>query len=279
MMVTRAIIFLLITGICSANLRVKLHKFTQGAEEIVNFTQRTSFSSEPTLNTSVIIEPLTNYHNVQYYGEIHIGNPPQKFNVLFDTGSSNLWVPSILCNETCERLNKYDSSKSSTYVGNGTYIYLNFLSGTIEGVFSSDDFYMGGHRVRGQLFAETNNHRDGDMFDGIFGLAFSALSAGDVTPPFFTMLDQQVVTKGVFSFFLSSDSDVVPGGEIVFGGWDEKHNYFNLFQLPGEDTYCLVGFKPVRQDFSFWILGDVFLAKYYTIFNVDDETISFNEYK
>lgn len=61
---------------------------------------------------------LTNYYNYNYIGTIEVGNPPQKFNTIFDTGSTNFWVFSKYCKGA--RLdsgtnNAYDPDASPTF--------------------------------------------------------------------------------------------------------------------------------------------------------------------
>lgn len=74
---------------------------------------------------------MRNFYDAQYYGEVQIGTPPQKFKLIFDTGSSNIWVPSVQCwSASCWTHNTYKSKLSSTYKYNGTKINLKYGSGS-----------------------------------------------------------------------------------------------------------------------------------------------------
>jgi hypothetical protein len=58
---------------------------------------------------------LQNFGNVQYIGSVGFGNPPQIMDVVFDTGSSDTWIPSSTC-ESCGAHNQFDAVKSTTFL-------------------------------------------------------------------------------------------------------------------------------------------------------------------
>ncbi|XP_037499661.1 lysosomal aspartic protease [Rhipicephalus sanguineus] len=167
---------------------------------------------------------LTNYNNMQYYGVLTIGTPPQSFKLLMDTGSSNFWVPSVNCDQSmaCRDHAKYDSSKSSTYTKNGRYIRIRYSGGVVRGVTSIDNVGVGTATVTQYKFAEMD-HSDGKLFrnakyDGIFGLAYPSISQNAQLPLFDAMVKQGVVREAVFSLYLSKQPSEQNGGEIYFGG-------------------------------------------------------------
>ncbi|XP_062169056.1 aspartic proteinase A1-like [Alnus glutinosa] len=200
------------------------------------------------------IVALKNYMDAQYFGEIGIGTPPQNFTVIFDTGSSNLWVPSSKCyfSVACYFHSKYKSSSSSTYKKNGKPADIHYGTGAISGYFSQDYVKVGDLVVKGQEFIEATREPSITFlvakFDGILGLGFQEISVGNAVPVWYNMVNQGLVKEPVFSFWFNRNADEEEGGEIVFGGVDPNH-------YKGEHTYV-----PVTQK-GYWQfdMGDVMI--------------------
>ncbi|CAD5165531.1 unnamed protein product [Musa acuminata subsp. malaccensis] len=199
---------------------------------------------------------LKNYMNAQYFGEIGVGTPAQKFTVIFDTGSSNLWVPSAKCyfSLACYFHSKYKSSKSSSYKKNaGKPAAIRYGSGSISGFFSQDHVTVGDLVVKDQVFIEATREPSVTFlvakFDGILGLGFKEISVGNVTPVWYNIVEQGLVKEPIFSFWFNRNSEDGEGGEIVFGGVDPSH-------YKGEHTYV-----PVTQK-GYWQfkMGDVMIG-------------------
>ncbi|KAF9453070.1 endopeptidase [Macrolepiota fuliginosa MF-IS2] len=179
--------------------------------------------------------PLSNFMNAQYFTEIGLGNPPQTFKVILDTGSSNLWVPSVKCTSiACFLHAKYDSSQSSTYKANGSDFEIQYGSGSMKGFVSNDVLTIGDLNIRGQDFAEATQEPGlafaFGKFDGILGLGYDTISVNHIVPPFYSMVNNGLLDEPVFSFRLGSSED--DGGEAIFGGVDNSAYNGKIHYVP-----------------------------------------------
>lgn len=100
--------------------------------------------------------PLNDYYSVVYTGEISIGSPAQKFDVIFDTGSADLWVLSEE-QQTLKYpwLSYYSSGTSKTFATmNRKDWSIRYGKGKCAGYLSNDTVVLGSLPPVHQVFAE-----------------------------------------------------------------------------------------------------------------------------
>ncbi|KAL4648086.1 pepsin A-like [Arapaima gigas] len=193
-------------------------------------------------------EQMTNDADLSYYGVISIGTPPQSFSVIFDTGSSNLWVPSVYCSsQACTNHRKYNPGQSSTFKWDGKTLSIQYGTGSMTGYLGYDTVQVGGIVDPNQIFglSVTEAPFMAHMAaDGILGLAFPSISSSGATPVFDNMMSQGLVSQDLFSVYLSSNSQ--SGSMLTLGGIDSSYYTGQIAWIPlSSESYWQITMESV----------------------------------
>uniref|UniRef100_A0A3P8YHR3 pepsin A n=1 Tax=Esox lucius TaxID=8010 RepID=A0A3P8YHR3_ESOLU len=193
-------------------------------------------------------EGMTNDADMSYYGVISIGTPPQSFKVIFDTGSSNLWVPSVYCSsQACQNHVKFNPSQSSTFKWTNQPLSIQYGTGSMTGRLGYDTVSVGGLSVNQQIFGISQTEATFMSYmvaDGILGLAFPSIAASGATPVFDNMMSQGLVSQNLFSVYLSSNS--AEGSVVSFGNIESSYFTGQITWIPlTSETYWQVSMDSV----------------------------------
>jgi cathepsin D len=167
---------------------------------------------------------LYNFKNSQYTGPFSIGSKENTFNMIFDTGSANIWVDSSKCQDHgCLTHNQFNSENSKSYKSLNQDISVEFGTGGLTGEFGLDTVFVGELEVKSQPFSqivkEEGNIFAISKFDGIVGLAYPSMAAFGYSPFFDSMMSENTLKRNVFSFSLSQN-DGDSSSQLTFGGVD-----------------------------------------------------------
>jgi len=166
----------------------------------------------------------------------------QQVSVVFDTGSTNIWISSDLCKKgSCvmEGRHRYNHTASETYEipKSESRLIVKFGTGGLAGPYGVDNFGIGPFTVHKQQFALIQE-QEGQVFqdnDGILGLAFPAMAAKGTHPFFDSIIQQKALEKNEFSFFFSKDD--AAGNAIFWGGVDPAFHDGPIEYYPVVDPF------------------------------------------
>ncbi|XP_032158740.1 chymosin-like [Mustela erminea] len=193
-----------------------------------------SISTKYSSLAKVASEPLTNYLDCQYFGKIYIGTPPQEFTVVFDTGSSDLWVPSVYCKSyACQKHHRFDPTKSSTFQNLNEPLSIQYGTGSMQGFLGLDTVTVSNivdpQQTVGLSTKEPGNVFTYSEFDGILGLAYPTLASEYSVPVFDNMMQKHLVAQDLFSVYLSRNGQ---GSMLTLGAIDPSYYTGSLHWVP-----------------------------------------------
>ncbi|KAI9449173.1 acid protease [Lactarius psammicola] len=184
--------------------------------------------------SSIGSEPLIDYEFAYWYGSISVGTPAKTFTVAFDTGSSDLFLPSSKCGGSCRGHVLYDTSKSTTAHNLKETFEARYGDGTdyVNGTLYTDDVTFAGYTAKDQTLGVATHFAgsfSSDFFvpDGLLGLAFPSLSAYNATPVFYTLAAQGSLPSNTFGVYLADN-----GSELYLGGTNNELHRGDFVHVP-----------------------------------------------
>jgi hypothetical protein len=191
---------------------------------------------------------LQDFQNAQYWGEVQIGTPAKTFQVLFDTGSSNLWVPASNCTNCKSGGTKYDPSASSTYVANGTAFEIRYGTGSMKGFVAHDVLTIGTSLKASIDFACATNEPGitfkESKFDGILGLGWPSIAVDGIVPVMQSLQYAKQLDQNAFGFLLQKDAKST--GELMIGGYNPKYVNDPKWASLSSENYWTVGMSSLK---------------------------------
>ncbi|GCB81873.1 hypothetical protein scyTo_0021901, partial [Scyliorhinus torazame] len=188
-------------------------------------------------------DSLVNYLDLSYTGTISVGTPPQSFIVIFDTGSSNFWVPSVYCSSyACSHLTMNVLLLPSVKI-NGQVVACQ--SGCQAVVDSGTSVIVGPTAPIQKILR--------------------AIGAGPLNGPWYYVSCNSVSSMPDVTFVINGiDYPVSSSAYVLKRTSNGKH-------------YCMSGFDNMALPTTekLWVLGDVFIGVYYSIFDRGNNQVGF----
>lgn len=188
---------------------------------------------------------VKDFMNAQYFIEVTVGTPGEKFTVVPDTGSSNLWLYSSSCwSLPCWLHPTFHESKSSSYQKDGQAFDITYGSGSVKGTAGADVVKMSDDISATMHFGEVTSVSGvsfiASQMSGILGLAYKSISVDK----FDTFMDLSNQKDKSFSFYLKDSAEdsymTVPGSDT------ENYDTIQTHKVV-EEKYWALQFTSIAQ--------------------------------
>ncbi|KAI0766648.1 acid protease [Trametes elegans] len=203
----------------------ELSTWLQSQKEILE----AKYSSGPQRKRASGMNLLTNQNaDSSFYGSIAVGTPAISYNVILDTGSSDLWIAaSDGVSTESDGIPTFDASASSSFTDLNTSFSISYGSGAARGTLGKDKVQFAGFEVDNQVFGvvtQVSTNLLNEPVSGLMGLGFESIAASGATPFWQALAESDgTLDSPLMAFQLTRYVDVSnaqslePGGTFTLG--------------------------------------------------------------